>query len=135
MSFVTEGLTWFLNEITDPIYIGLIGATGYDSDVGLSASDTMASHAGWQELTAYGEATRPQWNYGTAANKLLTNANAASFTINATSTIKGFFLTTDSTKGGTSGTLLLHRLFTAGDQSFSADETLDLTGILKGAGG
>ncbi len=134
MSFTTEGLTWLLNQIDDPLYIGLIGETGYDEDVGLSADDTMASHAGWAELTDYDEATRPQWSYGTAANKLLT-ADAVTMTFNASVTVKGYFITTDSTKGGSSGTLLVTRLFTSGDRSYTDDETIALTNILKGAGG
>jgi hypothetical protein len=60
-----------------------------------AAGDTMASHAGWTEITAYSEATRQACTFGTATTadpSVITNsASPAAFTINAT-TIGGAFL-------------------------------------------
>ncbi len=81
-------------------YIGLVGTWTAFSD-----ADTMASHAGWSESTAYTEATRPQWTAGAAAARQITNAATVDFSINATAALKGIFVTSDNTKTGGAGTL------------------------------
>lgn len=83
-------------------YLGLIDNAGFSS---LNASDTMGSHGGWAESTAYSESVRQTWSPGAASGGVITNGTAASFTMNATATIKGAFLTSSNTKGGTTGTL------------------------------
>jgi hypothetical protein len=83
-------------------YIGLIDNAGFSA---LSNSDTMGSHTGWAESTAYDEATREEWVEDAAASRSITNSTPAEFTINATATLKGIFVTSNSTKGGTTGTL------------------------------
>ena len=84
-------------------HIGLISGTGFTA---LALADTMASHAGWTESTAYDEAVRQTWTPGAAAGMAIKNPVRASFTISTNvSLIRGAFLASDSTKGGTSGTL------------------------------
>lgn len=83
-------------------YFGLIDDTGTPS---LSAADTMSSHAGWTEFTDYDEATRVQWSPDAAASGSITNGTASTFNINATGDLYGMFLASNSTKGGTTGTL------------------------------
>lgn len=83
-------------------YIGLIDNASFSA---LAAGDTAASHAGWIESTAYSDATRITWGAGTAATRSITNASTADFSINGTATIKGIFIISNSTKGGTTGTL------------------------------
>jgi len=83
-------------------YIGLIDNAGFTA---LSNSDTMGSHTGWAESTAYDEATREEWLEGAAASRSITNSTPAEFTISATTTLKGIFVTSNNTKGGTTGTL------------------------------
>lgn len=83
-------------------YIGLIDNASFSA---LANADVMTSHAGWIESSAYSETTRPQWTCGAAASRSITNAATVNFTINATATIKGIFIVSDSTKGGTAGTL------------------------------
>lgn len=83
-------------------YMSLIDNTGFTA---LAAADTLASHAGWTEFTSYDEATRPEWTEGAAASKSIASSAASVFTINATGTIKGGFIASDNTKGGTTGTL------------------------------
>lgn len=89
-------------------YIGLIDSTGF---TGVAAGDTMASHAGWAETTAYSNATRPAWTSGAAAARAITNATAVNFNINATVTVKGLFITSNNVKGGTTGKLWSAALF------------------------
>lgn len=81
-------------------FIGLKGAGT------IAAGDTAASHAGWSELTTYSQATRPAFVRGTASGGSVDNsASKAQFTANASMTVAGFGMWTDSTKGGTTGTL------------------------------
>jgi hypothetical protein len=111
-------------------YIGLV--TGPGSGTTFAAGDTMASHAGWTENTGYSNATRPAATFGTATTAdpsvIDNSASAASFSINATSTIAGAFLVNNSTKGGTTGTLFSASDFTSpGDRSVVSGDTLNVT--------
>ena len=84
-------------------FMALIDTTGVNGSP--AVTDTMLNHSNWNENTNYASATRPAWTPGAAASQSVTNATAISFAINATATIKGAFITSNSTKGGTTGTL------------------------------
>jgi hypothetical protein len=117
-------------------YIGLYGAAASNNP---ATSDTMASHAGWTEVVPYSNATRPACSFGTpttANPSVATNsASPASFTINATATVGGAFLVSNSTKSGTTGTLFSASDFTApGDRSVISGDVLNVTYILSLAG-
>lgn len=106
-------------------YLGLIGSTSYTT--GPAAGDTMASHGGWAEDQNYTESNRPtpSWNAASAGSKA---SNATSFSINTNSlTIKGVFLASDNTKGGTSGILFSAGLFSGGDKAVDSGDTLQVT--------
>jgi hypothetical protein len=98
---VTAASSWFM---------GLISNSGYSA---IAAADTAASHAGWNEFTGYSESTRQAWGQGAAASQSITNSTPVTFSINATGTVKGAFIITNSTKGGTSGKLWAAALFSA----------------------
>lgn len=83
-------------------YIGLVDNAGFTA---FADADTMASHAGWSEFTAYSESTRVEWTEGAAASQQITNASPVSFSINASGTVHGIFVVSDSTKSGTTGIL------------------------------
>jgi hypothetical protein len=91
-------------------FIGLISNSGYSA---LAATDTMASHSGWTEFTGYSQSTRVAWGAGAAASQSITNASPATFDINASGTVKGIFVTSNSTKSGTTGKLWSTALFAA----------------------
>jgi hypothetical protein len=91
-------------------FIGLISLASYSA---LAAADTMSSHSGWIELTGYSQATRVAWGPGASSSQSITNASAATFDINASGTVKGIFVTSNSTKGGTTGRLWATALFSA----------------------
>ena len=80
-------------------YLGLYGAASSNNP---AAGDTMSSHAGWTEVTDYTEATRPAATFVTATTanpSVVTNsASKAQFTMNATVTVGGAFLTSNNTK-------------------------------------
>jgi hypothetical protein len=112
------------SEYTAAHYIGLTGGTPTPN-----ANDTMASHAGWTEVTAYDEATRGAPAWGAVSGQSLDNSGSPeTFTISSNdTTIGGAFLTTNATKGGTSGTLYGVGAFTAGDKTLDDDDTLSVT--------
>ena len=117
-------------------YIGLYGAGASNTP---AASDTMSSHAGWTENTGYSDATRPVCTFATpttANPSVATNsASPASFNINATSTVGGAFLVSNSTKGGTTGTLYSAADFgSPGDRSVVNSDILTVTYTLSLAG-
>ena len=117
-------------------YLGLYGAGASNTP---AAGDTMSSHAGWTEVTDYSQATRPACTFGTpttANPSVATNsASPATFSINATTTVGGAFLTSNNTKGGSTGTLYSAADFSApGDRSVVSGDTLSVTYTLSLAG-
>ena len=110
-------------------YIGLYGSAATNDP---AAGDTMASHAGWTEVTGYSQATRPAATFTaatTADPSVITNSgSAATFTINATVTVGGAFLTSDNTKGGSTGILFSASDFAApGDRAVVSGDTVTVT--------
>jgi hypothetical protein len=110
-------------------YIGLYGSGSTNNP---AAGDTMASHIGWTEVTAYSQATRPAVTFGTATTadpSVITNsASPATFSINGTTTVGGAFLTSNNTKGGTTGILFSASDFQSpGDRSVVNGDTLTVT--------
>lgn len=102
--------------------VGLIDSVSYTA---IAAGDTAASHTGWTEATAYTEANRPAFSPAAAsAGSLDNSASKATFTINATKTIKGAFIISNNTKGGTTGILYNAALFSGGDRAVVNGDTL-----------
>ena len=126
---VTQGKNNMLDEYfegsgyTPAWYLGLVdGATSPT----YNAADTMGSHAGWSEFTSYSEATRPAptWSAASSGSKATT---ATSFSISGSGTVAGAFMTTNSTKSGTTGTLYSAGNFTGGSRSVASGDTLNVT--------
>ena len=110
-------------------YIGLYGAAASNNP---AAGDTMASHAGWTEVTDYSQSTRPAATFAAASSadpSVITNtASPATYSINGTTTVGGAFLTSDNTKGGTTGILFSASDFQSpGDRSVVSGDTLTVT--------
>jgi hypothetical protein len=112
-------------------YLGLV--TGPGSGTTFAAGDTLASHAGWTENTAYttggGAGVRASVTFGsaTSANPSVISNTAApsSFTMSGTATIAGAFLA--SVSSGTAGILFSEGDFTGGDKSVASGDTLNVT--------
>lgn len=103
-------------------YLFLISSTSYSA---LSASDTMASHAGWLEAVAYTESTRVAWGPNSPSGNSIANTTACTFTINADGTaLHGAGVCSVSTKSGTTGILWSTGLF-------GAPQTLNNTDQVK----
>lgn len=97
-------------------YLGLKG-TG-----SAAAGDTLASHAGWSELTPY-SGNRPSITWGTTSSGSNT-ASAVSIPITGTATVAGAFTATVNT--GTSGILYSVSDFSA-SRSVANGDTLNVT--------
>lgn len=128
--FVNSGLNYLLDSgFGGTEYLGLKGSGTP------AAADTMASHATWSEITAYTEGARPTYSHASAASQQVTNsASKATFSINATTTIYGIFCTTNSTKGGTTGTLISATDFASAKGADSGD-TLEVTYTVTASNG
>jgi len=104
-------------------YLGLVdGATTPT----YAAGDTLASHAGWTESTAYSGSNRATvaWNAASAGSKAST---ATSFSINATATIAGALLTVTQVRATTTGVLYSAGSFSGGNRSVVNADTLNVT--------
>ena len=125
---VTAGLNDLLTQYfkgaayTAAWYMGLKG-TG-----SIVAADTLASHAGWTEVTAY-TGTRQAPAFATAAAGSLA-ASALSFAMNGAYTVAGAFLCTVTS--GTSGTLYGGGDFTT-PRSGASGDTLNITPTVTAA--
>jgi hypothetical protein len=105
-------------------HVGLIDNGGFAS---IAASDTMASHAGWAESTAYSNANRAALVLGSASAASIDNAaSTAAFAINAAATIRGAFIASSNVKGGSSGLLYSAGTFAA-SRAVSPGDTLNIT--------
>lgn len=114
-------------------YIGLYGTGASNTP---AAGDTMSSHAGWTEVTPY-SGSRPAATFASATNNnpsVVTNsASPASFSINAAQVVGGAFLVSNSTAGGSTGTLFSAADFQTpsgaanGDRSVVSGDTLNVT--------
>jgi hypothetical protein len=92
----------------------------------ISAADTMSSKS-WTEITDYSNATRPAFTAATPSGGSTSNtASPAVFNINGTATVGGCFITTNNTKGGTTGILFSATDFATARSVLSGD-TLTVT--------
>ncbi len=136
---VNEGLNDNLSQYfkgssyTAGFFVGLIDNAGFSA---LAAGDTAAQIGGsngWAELTAYSQSTRPALVLGSVSGGSVSNSGSvAVFSINATKTVNGAFVVTNSTKAGTSGKIFGEASFGA-TRSVANGDTLNVTVTLTAA--
>jgi len=108
------------SSYTSADYVGLKGSGS------IAAGDTMSSHSGWSEVTGYSESVRQTLTLGSISSQSVDNsASKASYSINASVTVAGAFVTTNSTKGGSTGILYGAADFSA-SRSLSNGDTLNV---------
>lgn len=106
----------------DPWYMGIT-----DGAPTVALSDTMGSHVGWTEVTAYTEGTRPEYVDSRTDQTVSNSASKATYSINTNgTTIGGAFIVSDNTKGGTTGTLLCVSAFDGGNKTGDSGDTLEV---------
>lgn len=106
-----------------------------DGSPTFAPTDTMASHPGWTEVTAYDETPRPTLTMNPASGQQMDNeGNRAVYTINADATIVGGgAISNDSTKGGATGILVGGNALSKGDKSLDISETIAVKVIATAA--
>lgn len=108
---------------TAAFYVGLTAGTPT-----FAAANTMSSHAGWTEEQTYSESVRQTLTLGTVSGQSVSNsASKATFSINGSATVGGAFVTTNNTKGGTTGTLYGGGAFSGGNRSVQSGDTVTVT--------
>lgn len=112
-------------------YMGLVDNASFSA---FAAGDTMSSHAGWIENTAYSAGTRPAMSFSAASGGSKATSSACSFAISGasggTDDIKGAFVVTNSTKGGTTGVLYSAGAFSA-VRTVNDGDTLNVSATLS----
>jgi hypothetical protein len=109
-------------------YLGLVDNAGFTA---FANTDSMTSHTGWSEVASgnYSDATRIAWSPGASSGQTVTNGTTCDFHMTPTSalTVRGLFLVSDSTKGGTAGKLFATAAFSGGNQTCNNGDTLKTT--------
>lgn len=129
---VNEGKNWMLDQAlsataSNPgtIYMGLVNG---GSTPTYAAADTMASHAGWTELTAI-TANRGTATFSAASAGAKATSSNVSFAITGTATVAGVFIVQGGTSanGNTTGTLFSAGSFSGGSRSVVSSDTLNVS--------
>lgn len=124
---------WKGSAYTASFFVGL------KSSGTIANTDTSASHAGWTEVTAYADGTRPALTLGsvsgTTTASVDNSASPASFSINAANTsVSGAFVATSSAKGSTSDTIIGAADFAAA-RTMQSGDSLSVTTTLTAVTG
>jgi len=119
-SSATQLTTWYIAP-----FEGNYTPVSTDTGANITANST--------ESTAYTESVRQTWvEAGVTAQSITNSASTADFSINATKTMYGAFLVSDSVKSGTTGTLAAASRFAASRSVVNLD-TLSVTYTLTAA--
>lgn len=112
-------------------YMGLISSVSFSAT---SATDTMSSHAGWNEAGSANAPTfaargTPSWSSASAGSK--STSSAVSFVMTGNGTLEGAFIVlgtgASTTIGNTGGTLFSAGVFGGGAQVVSSGNIVTVT--------
>lgn len=110
-------------------YIGLVDNSGWTA---FADDDTLSSHSGWTESTAYTESDRVEWEEDAASSRAISNSTTANFSIDATGNLKGIFISSNNVKStGNTGTLWSTAAFSSVVATANGD-TLKVTYTISG---
>lgn len=124
---VNEGLNHLLNtefNAGTPVTSWFIGI--FQGNYTPVATDTAANiAANSTECSSYTSPTRPAWTPAAAASQSITNSGSpATFTFNASQSVYGAFLISNSTIAGTTGTLFSAAQFGAAKSVVNLDQLI-----------
>jgi len=109
-------------------YIGLVDDSGFSA---YAPGDTLASHGGWAETTAYSGGNRATATFGTATTadpSVISNSGSpGAFSITGSVTVRGAFLCNVQSNSSTSGLLFSVSNFTGGNRAVINGDTLNVT--------
>lgn len=102
----------------------------------VAETDTLATHAGWVEVTAYTGTNRLAWTDGGVTGQSVDNVgNEAVFTINADSTVVGgALLCATQVRATTTGLMYAVGAFAGGDRNVDNLDTLTITATMTAGG-
>lgn len=124
----TQHTTWYVGLVDNASFTSF----GSADTAGGITTDASGGNS-WAELTAYDEGNRVTCTFDAASSQSIANGTtSADFTMNATDTVKGAFLITDNTKGGTSGVLFCTAAF-GSTRNVESGDTLKVTFTVNGA--
>jgi hypothetical protein len=103
----------------NPWYVGLI-----DDSPTIASTDTVVSHAGWAEVTAY-SGDRKEFVDARSNRSVSNSASKASFAITGTADVGGAFLMDSAT--ASTGTLLCAAALSGSNRSVISGDTIELT--------
>lgn len=108
-------------------YVGLVDNANFTAYAAGDVAAQINGTNGWKENTNYSQANRVTWTGGTASGGSIDDtASPAAFSITATITIRGAFLISNNTKGGTTGKLYGEADFSVA-RSLNNGDTLNVT--------
>lgn len=106
-------------------YMGLVDNVGFTA---FASTDTILVHPGWAENTNYSPSVRNTWTPGAPSSNTIVNGTTCNFVMGSGGgVIRGLFIVSDNTKGGTAGTLFSQAPFSAGNQTANTGDTLQVT--------
>lgn len=121
---------WYVGLI-DNASFGAVAAGDTAAKISLTANSPTTND--WQEADDYSESVRQTLTLGSVSGQSVNNvASKAVYSINGTVTVKGAFIASSSTKGGTSGVLYGEAAFSTARDLLSGD-TLNVTCTLTAA--
>jgi hypothetical protein len=114
-------------------YVGLME----DLDTtGVTTTDTMASHAGWNRCNCY-NGNQKLWVSaaatleGSSGSSITNSASKAQFVMSGTSVIWGGFIDSQLSKASTTGTLVCVARFSGSSRSVASGDTVEVTYSLQ----
>ena len=108
------------SNATNTWFAGLIDN---DSFTGVDPSDVIDSHSGWIESSEYSESDRQTLSFSGPTSRTI--SASVSFTMNATTQIRGIFVVSDNTKGSSmAGPILFSTALFASPPSLSSGNVL-----------
>ena len=122
--FMTAAMSILFNSsvATVSFYVGLMELTG-----AVTTNDTLAAHGGWKRCNAY-NGNQKLWQVAAASGRRVTNsANKAQFIMSGASTIWGGFISSDSSKGSVTGTLVCVAEFSGASRAVASGDTVEVT--------